>query len=380
MVNSSLGINDESLLLGQRCSPLSIAMSKYTDSWSLRHKKCVSCKRTVEPHVAKGYCKSCYSKKVEQIHKDFQRNPRGVAEVLLNKDELMNLYVAQSLSLSDIAKLAGTTRQNVYYKIRRYEIPLRSKAEARTIALDRQKIRRSVSKNDGTSSEITLQKVRFDETFFDSWSERMAYVLGLIFTDGNIHQGRQKKTASPNSYLQGRLQFGQKDLELVEKFLALIGSNSKITHRKRRVMGNTVAGELYSFSLASNKLYGRLVELGVKPNKSLTITFPDIPDEFVRHFIRGCWDGDGTVYLEGGHGLRAGFVSGSLNFVSSIKGYLEAIGLTKQNIYDYPGGKAFCLRYTKLQDCRLLFKYMYEGVTPDQYLERKYNVFKDGLK
>jgi len=28
------------------------------------------------------------------------------------------------------------------------------------------------------------------------------------------------------------------------------------------------------------------------------MAFPKIPDEYIRHFVRGCWDGDGTVYIE----------------------------------------------------------------------------------
>lgn len=31
--------------------------------------------------------------------------------------------------------------------------------------------------------------------------------------------------------------------------------------------------------------------------KMLDIKFPQIPPQSVRHFIRGCWDGDGSVYF-----------------------------------------------------------------------------------
>jgi hypothetical protein len=35
---------------------------------------------------------------------------------------------------------------------------------------------------------------------------------------------------------------------------------------------------------------------GIKPNKSNTVEFPNVPDEYMSHFIRGYFDGDGHIY------------------------------------------------------------------------------------
>jgi intein/homing endonuclease len=37
--------------------------------------------------------------------------------------------------------------------------------------------------------------------------------------------------------------------------------------------------------------------MGMVPNKSLVLKFPDIPKEMYRHFIRGYFDGDGSLCL-----------------------------------------------------------------------------------
>ncbi|MEL3972227.1 LAGLIDADG family homing endonuclease [Rossellomorea oryzaecorticis] len=35
---------------------------------------------------------------------------------------------------------------------------------------------------------------------------------------------------------------------------------------------------------------------GIQPNKSLSIQLPTIPDSYLNHFIRGYFDGDGSIY------------------------------------------------------------------------------------
>jgi hypothetical protein len=63
--------------------------------------------------------------------------------------------------------------------------------------------------------------------------------------------------------------------------------------------------------------------------KSLVIEFPQIPEPFLFDFIRGFYDGDGTIGIklyEGARGntynLRCGFCGG-LPFISKLKEILE---------------------------------------------------------
>ena len=121
----------------------------------------------------------------------------------------------------------------------------------------------------------------------------MAYVLGLIYTDGNLHIRKTK-----SGYETGTLTFAQKEKELVEKLLHLMDCNAKIRFKEKREFENTTAGELYYFSIGNNDLSDDLTRLGVTQNKSLKMMFPKIPDEHLRHFIRGIFDGDGSVYLD----------------------------------------------------------------------------------
>lgn len=46
----------------------------------------------------------------------------------------------------------------------------------------------------------------------------------------------------------------------------------------------------------------------------------------MRHFIRGCWDGDGSVFFSDGK-LGASYVSGSLEFIKTLVDELYKMGI-----------------------------------------------------
>lgn len=125
------------------------------------------------------------------------------------------------------------------------------------------------------------------------------------------------------------------------------------------------------------------MKLGLTPNKSLSMKFPEIPDEYVRHFIRECWDGDGSAYIEKRNGnLKTSFVCGSYEFIKVLVEYLNKEGLSAVKLYEdrrsKKGNISYYIRYGT-KDSIKLFHYMYNGVPESQYLKRKYEVFKNYL-
>jgi hypothetical protein len=340
--------------------------------WTKNYSRCKICGTTDRKHVAKGMCQKCYTINTEAEHKKHQRHKRGVAEDFLTKEKLLELYIEKGMSLTDIGKLAGCTRVNVHYKLKRFGIDARSKTEARTIALDKGKIKTTRIDEYGNEEEVVFQKIRYNENFFKEWSAEMAYVLGLIYTDGNLHLRTDK-----SGYELGVLSFGQKEKELVEKFLKLMECNATIRYRERQIFKNTTSGELYSFAVGNNDIANDLIRLGITPNKSLDMKFPDIPHEYLRHFIRGFFDGDGSVYLEHGKSIRVKLLSGSKEFVKSINAVLVKKGLSHRNI---SGGtpstpNAFFIRYNTMQDVLRFYEYIYKDVPDQMCYSRKKNIF-----
>lgn len=333
--------------------------------WSLYYKKCIQCGETDTPHRSNGYCNTCYQRIQGQKRNNYPRQKKGFAEDYLTKDVLNQLYHIEKLSLDEIGRKAGTSPANVCMKMKRYRISARTRIEARILALDKGKIKWDVVNKYNEIETRTLNKIRYDTKFFDTWSNEMAYCLGLLYTDGCL------------SSTTNNIRFGQKDIELVEKFLTLFKCDAKIIFRNERIINTGKAGEMYLISINGYDLYNQLSKLGLTPKKSLTMRFPAMPHKYVRHFIRGCWDGDGTVYVDTtSNNINAGFVSGSLEFIKVMIQHLRIAGLSDRNIHKSKNSNAYMFRYSSKIDIIKLHDYFYYDVPENQYLRRKYELFK----
>lgn len=342
--------------------------------WARKYTKCIKCGTINKKHISRGLCGSCYQKDIERRYKK-GTSQRGIAAKKLTKEYLVNQYFKEKKSLIDIAKMSNCSRQFVYKKMLEYAIPRRSQRSARRMALKQKKIIVNKLQDDGHIQSVTYQKIEYNEKFFASWSQEMAYVLGIIFTDGCLDM--RKHEAKTTVRRTPHLSVAQKYPELLKKVLALMNCNAKLYHRKRTKYGTGVAGALYFFDFICTPFYPDLVKLGLKTTKSLDIEFPTIPRQYARHFIRGCWDGDGSVYFEKSRRhLTASFYSGSINFIKGMLAELERTGLPRRTIYTLQRKhQSFYFKF-RGNNCIKLYHYLYDDAPPTQYLERKHSLFK----
>ncbi len=335
--------------------------------WAKGHEKCKSCGTVEYKHKAKGLCTSCYDSAAEKrIKSHITRKMGSHLPVPITKTDLEEKY-ASGLSLNDIARQYNCTRQYIYKLLKQYALTVRTKSEARGLALEQGKI--SYSSQVYSSGEpITHEKRHVNASFFKIWTPAMAYVLGVIYTDGCL--------VKPNGPVKFRVTIAQKEPELLEKVRALMGSNALIRYSPAR----GIAGALHTMVIDNLEIYRDLQALGLTENKSLTLKFPDIPSEMVSHFIRGCWDGDGSVFWEGADVRKpcASFVSGSKEFIERFMQNLVSLGMPDRTIHKSMRSKnpSFYFRYTGLP-CRRLFHVLYDGVNESMYLTRKYLRFSE---
>jgi len=347
--------------------------------WSRKYSKCKNCGTTALPHRSQGLCITCYERSSHQKH---SAHPRGlrIAAKLLTKSYLIEKYHREKQSPSDIAKICGCTRQYVYKMLKHHKIPRRSRQTARRFALEKGKIKIEKIDEYGKSNITTLVSIKYDLNFFKCWTDEMAYVLGVLLTDGCLSMRKQSwvsTTSMTASKYIPILSIAQKEPELLNKLLKLIKCNAPIHFREKKIYGGKVAGAIYSFCFDCTLSYPDLIRYGLKPQKSLDVQFPDIPSPYIRHFIRGCWDGDGTVYqCKGRKHITAGFFSGSHQFISDLVSILVKAGLTTRRIYVKKGkNPSYYFKYHG-KECITLFHYLYDEVPESQYLTRKFNVFK----
>ena len=272
--------------------------------------------------------------------------------------EIARLYFQENKSGVEIASAFGISRQAVYEIIRKCGLNPRSYRESRNTALKEQRITH-MSPNPNAGNYMV------NESFFSRWSPEMAWVLGLLFTDGNM-QARKRKNGT--IHIQG-FSISSKDKEIPNNISRLMSSNHKL------FIGRD---GLYRLSIGNRSIVNDLIKHGMTPNKSLTITFPDVPDECMSHFIRGCWDGDGSVFYDERFPkskLRTFYVSGSKAFIVELENILHyRVGLRKRIIYARSNQKSFYIKYGHTDSIKL-FNYLYRDAIKEMYLERKYNRF-----
>lgn len=132
------------------------------------------------------------------------------------------------------------------------------------------------------------KKYNFDEHYFDHIdSENKAYFLGFLYSDGynNVERGIIE------------LSLQEEDRCILEQFSNLL-QNSKPLYFKDRQSKNQNHKNVYRLTLYSKYTSNRLKELGCGQGKTKTLDFPNcnqVPRHLMRHFLRGFWDGDGTI-------------------------------------------------------------------------------------
>lgn len=122
-----------------------------------------------------------------------------------------------------------------------------------------------------------VRKYKLDENAFnDVKDEYAAYWLGFIFADGSV----------VGNVL--RVDLSSKDKNHLYKLRRFLQSSQPLYERKNR---NT-----HGLAICSKMTVSNLHQLGCMPRKTYDLSYPDfLPQNLERHFIRGFFDGDGSI-------------------------------------------------------------------------------------
>ena len=222
-----------------------------------------------------------------------------------------------------------------------------------------------ILKEQGIEIKNFRNKYPVNEDYFeDINSPEKAYWLGLFYADGTVIQ----KGAS--------CRLGLKDKEHIEKFKTAIGAiNHKIgkTVDKRWKKISTV----YFLSVKSKKMLTDLCKWGCVPNKThKDLCLPNIGEELLPHFIRGYFDGDGSL-----HKVISGWriqVIGSETLINEIKALFKSnVKTVKEYTLDENGNKverqAYYFQIMGNDQLTRILNWLYQDSTEEMRLDRKYN-------
>ena len=213
-----------------------------------------------------------------------------------------------------------------------------------------------------------------DEAYFEKIeTEQQAYLLGFLYADGFV--GNEKFN---NIVVQ------VKDEEIVTMFKKAIDFTGDIREVKS-AGGFSNSSQHYSLNFSSEKMASDLRSLGLYPGKSTTMsTLPNIPNELYRHFVRGYFDGDGSICVSnrtsyhtvGGERKKYTYKTYILDIIGT-KPFMEEIAkLLPGNYLSIKESKSkdmYYLHCSSKHDMKKIFEYLYDGAT--YYLERKYIKF-----
>lgn len=143
-----------------------------------------------------------------------------------------------------------------------------------------------------------------NHNFFKSWSSEMAYVLGYWFADGSI--------TSLNPAHTYQFEITSKDYEHLVLLRDLMNSEHSIYDKH---------DGSHCLVIGSKTIWKDVQYLGGKPAKSLINEFPDVPQRFIRDFIGGYFDGDGSISVRKNGYPRVKFL-GTYEFLSVLQGFL----------------------------------------------------------
>ena len=231
----------------------------------------------------------------------------------------------------------------------------------------------SLLKRNGYKSKSPSElkrKYPIQEDFFDKIdTEEKAYVLGLLYADGYNNTDRN----SVNLTLK------ESDKEILNKITAIIQPTKPLGLYKgnRLQKGFENSQNAVSLIIANKHISQRLVELGCGKAKTHSLVFPteeQVPKELQRHFIRGYFDGDGSV--SGDKQKQFGFV-GTIDFLLPLQQILmKELSFSETKLdqrHKDRGDSIRALRYCGINQCIKFREWLYKDATI--YLERKFDIF-----
>jgi hypothetical protein len=218
----------------------------------------------------------------------------------------------------------------------------------------------------GLKRNTNKPRFEINENYFEKWSAKMAYILGFIFADGSIIKPKNKGYSD-------RLSFGVniKDIDILKKIKRELSAGHSLS------MNNNT--DSVHFSIQSQKIANRLKALGVSYKKScregFKKKFPRIPKAYLRDFIRGVIDGDGTINFDKTRRYPTLGVCGKKHIITFIRDYFftkfeaySKIGHASKDGYYY---NLFYIYYRSNTAKELIF-HLYDKAS--LYLDRKFKL------
>lgn len=259
-------------------------------------------------------------------------------------DIVIDAYCNKKYGLVKTGKLIGVNQRIVRKVLIENNIHIRSLAEA------------------NKANSINTRKYKVNDDYFDKESHNMAYILGFLAADGTVSRNGNRIKIGLSSVDRGFLESIRKELGIESSIFDYETSNGYLVSE---------------LSFTSSKIKQKLSEYNVIPGKTETFTFPtNLNKEYWIDFIRGYFDGDGSVGTAGPSAIRWQICSHRPHVLETIVNFLyEEYNIPKVSIQKNKKGNSFLytIQYSN-NSTRKIYQILYTDNS--LYLPRKFEKFK----
>lgn len=195
--------------------------------------------------------------------------------------------------------------------------------------------------------------------FFDNETPDMAYVLGFITADGCVEPNLNRISISQN----------KNDVQILYDIRSAMKCDNPICYKNNR---NETG--LY---IHNKHIVDILCDIGIGYKKTYRTIFPSLDGDNESHFIRGVFDGDGSIYSDKYHAGRIQFL-GSRKLLSQIRIRMIEIGCNSKPEPRKRQVNTHILSYGRSYDIFAVYKYFY--FNSGLRLNRKFNTYTNIIK
>jgi hypothetical protein len=221
---------------------------------------------------------------------------------------------------------------------------------------------------------IDRRKYIPNDSFFKFWSCEMAYVLGFIAADGCVTDTTYGKQKGSRHHWVINLKKDDSDI---------LFSISRIIDSIREPYFNKKANQ-YVLYVNSAEMVADLRAFGFSQHKSRELKWPtNVPSQYLSHFVRGYFDGDGCIFWKNDHNPRKKSIG--INVVAT-RDFTEGLKSCVSQIYGQEVGyiqdhETYCTFYLQGRlSIECFLDWIYADSTPETRLSRKYQLYMDFKK
>ena len=205
----------------------------------------------------------------------------------LSNEELSNIIkdYTNGISMDEITKKYHHDRSTLkkYFQEHNIDIKLRNRIEALKISQRKKE------------ADKAKRKYVVNDDYFSNQNNKMAYLLGFLMADGNV--------SSTDNKIQ--ICLSEEDADYLTLFYNELGG-APIAHYTQ----NNGKQKICRWQCLSSKIKKDLISYDVIPNKTGFAKIPSkLNQKFYPDFIRGYFDGDGSVWKEKSGAVGFGLTS-----------------------------------------------------------------------